>query len=271
MTEQQDGEDADAAPEPPPARRRRRVDLAGGAPAAGGDEWMLTYMDTVTLLVTLFVLLLSFSTINAEKFDSVANALSLKKYGKGILTGKVVPIQKPAEFPPKPEEPAAPADKAADLAEGLRSELADQGLTDLVEMTVHENVVDLQLNESVLFQTGEAVLIDSGRAVVEKLVPFLGKTAFPVSVQGHTDNVPIRTDLYPSNWELSAARAASVARAFIEGGIDRDRVEIRGYAETRPVASNDTVEGRARNRRVNLVLQMSEDAADADAALGGKR
>lgn len=231
---------------------------------------MLTYMDTVTLLVTLFVILLSFSTINIDKFTTIAEAMSLAKYGKGILTGAVKPT---AVTPVAPktvvEEPGPSAAKAeaeaSAMVDDLRAELAKQGLTDMVEMTVHENVVDLQLNESVLFPAGEATLTDRGLSVVDRLTPLLVASGVPVAVEGHTDNVPISTEIFPSNWELSAGRAASVARAFIARGIAADRIHISGYAETRPVAPNDTPAGRSQNRRVNLVLKMSDKATDAAA------
>lgn len=240
-----------------PKRRRRPVAMPGPQPRPT-DEWMLTYMDTVTLLVTLFVLMLSFSTINPDKFNKVAQGLRLDKYGPGVLVGEltVAPedirarVVEPAEA--APEEPAA--DMPGGMVEDLQSELRRQGLADLVEMKVHENVVDLQLNESVLFGTGEADLTDQGLSVIARLAPLVKASKMNVSVDGHSDNIPISTDRFPSNWELSAARAAAVARELIAGGIRATRLHIRGYAATKPVAPNDTAEGRRKNRRVNVVL-----------------
>ncbi len=243
----------DTAPEQaPPPRRRRKVSASlHDLPRWPADEWMLTYMDTVTLLVTLFVMLLSFSTIDREKFDAVIKGLNLEKYGTGVMTGSFTLVDIAPEITeeaPRPE----------DIAAGLQDELAEQGLTDLVDVKVRENVVDFQLNESVLFVSGQADLIAKGLSVVARLVPVLVKLDAAISVEGHTDNVPISTERFPSNWELSAARAASVTRKLIGDGIGEKRVHIRGYAATRPVADNDTAEGRQQNRRVNLILQLSD-------------
>jgi len=231
------------------------------------EEWMLTYMDTVTLLVTLFALLLSTSSVDEEKYQALAEGLSLEKYGAGILTGSLSVEEKLTEKEGEPQ--LAPASNEAPPPvpdtddEKIRRELSRQGLTDLVEISVQKNVIDLQLNEIVLFQTGEAILLDKGLSVVSRLAPILMGMGHSLSVEGHTDNIPISTSHFPSNWELSAARAASVARELIRAGLSPSKVHIRGYADTRPIADNRRPEGRYKNRRVNLILKASGDKGDA--------
>ena len=251
--------DSDTDQEPPAPQRRRRkrraFHMTSSMPKEQGEEWMLTYMDTVTLLVTLFVILLSFASFNEEKFNAVAEGLSLSKYGSGILTGTLPSTIEPAPTPaPVVDEAPLVIEQAEDMADALQSELSRQGLADLVDMTVQENVVNLKLSESVLFSTGEADLTEQGLSVILRLVPLVTASNMNVSVEGHTDNIPITTERFPSNWELSASRAASVARQLIDGGAPIARLHIRGYAATQPLASNATVDGRSQNRRVNLVL-----------------
>ena len=137
--------DSDTDQESPAPQRRRRkrraFHMTTSMPKEQGEEWMLTYMDTVTLLVTLFVILLSFATFNEEKFNAVAEGLSLAKYGSGILTGT---LPSTIELAPVPVVEQAPLviEQAEDMADALQSELSRQGLADLVDMTVQENVVN---------------------------------------------------------------------------------------------------------------------------------
>lgn len=226
---------------------------------------MLTYMDTVTLLVTLFVLLLSFSTVSPEKYAAVAEGLSLKKYGSGILSGSQGIADgaergiEPLPLAPEPKSDAAANERRA--IEMLERRLAEQGLDQDVEVKVSDNLVHLQLRDSVLFQSGRASLTDNGVRVLSRLAPMLTSGDFLISVEGHTDDVPISTAAFPSNWELSGARAAAVVRELVDLGVTANRLQMVGFAHTRPIAGNDTPEGRQRNRRVNLVLNVTADEA----------
>ncbi len=258
--------EADGPPKGPAGRRRPRM-ATFDPPAEKGErleEWMLTYMDTVTLLVTLFVLILSFASISEEKFNALVEGLRLDKYGPGIMTGSTGVMDMPGitaggSLPTK--QPAAKPDteSGAETTERLEAMLAERGLTDLVQVKFQEGLINLQLQENVLFPSGSADLIPGGAKVLDRLYPILSSGKFDIVVQGHTDSVPISTDAFPSNWELSGARASSVVRDLIQLGIDQDRLQIAGFAHTEPIASNDTDEGRAQNRRVNIVLHASSD------------
>lgn len=241
----------------PKRRPRRRSRILASVPAdGGGEEWMLTYMDTVTLLVVLFVMLLSFSSIDAKKYDAFTQGMDLQKYGGRVVLGT------PEKAGPSPIDvapgapPAGPTPSSA--AEALRDQFAGRELPDGVSMKMRENSVAFEIQERVLFPSGQADLTPRGQRVVHGLAPLFANKNLALDVEGHTDDVPISTDRFPSNWELSAARAASVARALVDAGIAEQRLRIVGYADTRPIAENGTDQGRARNRRVSLVVRVPD-------------
>jgi len=262
----QTGTETDNRSERPATRKRSRMETFG-PPAEKGErleEWMLTYMDTVTLLVTLFVLILSFASISEEKFNLLVEGLRLDKYGAGIVTGSTGIMDLPSVSPDESAPPTKPApdtksDTSAETTEQLEALIAERGLSDLVQVKFEDGLIDLQLQESVLFPSASAELISSGVDVLDRLRPILASGDFNITVQGHTDSIPISTDSYPSNWELSGARASSVVRELIRLGIAEDRLEIAGFAHTDPIASNENDDGRTKNRRVNIVLQASPE------------
>lgn len=234
------------------------------------EEWMLTYMDTVTLLVTLFVLLLSFSSLEKEKFDAMAQGLDLRKYGLGLMQGDLGILDRPTpsvalvpdglDVPPALNRVTTP--EKAPSENGLQQLLAEQGLNDTVDLSITDELVDLRLREAVLFESGEARLLETGEAVLARLTPLLNRGAFPISVEGHTDNVPIATEFFPSNWELSGSRAAAVVRSLVDLGVTESRLQVVGHAHTKPVADNGSADGRQKNRRVSLILHIAPDEAD---------
>jgi chemotaxis protein MotB len=126
---------------------------------------------------------------------------------------------------------------------------------DGVEVTAIPHGLNLRIQDHLLFDSSAVGLSDSGRQLVERLIPMLQDFQGTISVEGHTDSVPISTSRFPSNWELSAARASAVVRVLRLAGIDGERLRAIGYASTHPLASNHTPAGRASNRRVELVLQ----------------
>lgn len=232
---------------------------------AGEEEWMVTYTDLVTLLLTLFVILISLAT-----FEEPGDAPGTEQ---GVLNGSPTAIVVPdPEFGrAEPEEVAEedPRETLTDeqlrrvaeleawserVARLLRYHLQENDLLDGVELEIVNYQVVMQMRDRILFSSGSAELAPAGRAVLDKMVQALQFVDSRVDVEGHTDNVPIATTLYPSNWELSTARAAAVARFLIDAGMTPGRLRAVGFADTRPQAPNDTFEGRARNRRVSLVV-----------------
>ena len=147
--------------------------------------------------------------------------------------------------PPPAPEPVAPPQEhalASDLGEGI-------------EVIVNEGSISFRISSELLFASAEAELAEAGLDVLDRLVPTLAGNAYRILVEGHTDNLPISTARFPSNWELSSARASSVVRYLQLNGIAATRMSATGFADTRPLADNASAAGRAGNRRVELVMQ----------------
>lgn len=242
-------------PDGPEQRARPRSNSAYWdiPPRKENKGWMIAYMDTVTLLVALFVLLLSQARFDAAQFEKMVDALRLDKYSQAELIG-LPPRQLPAQ---SSTSPAPPTDPSV-FASNLRREFAAQGLENLIAVRSDRRNVEIALNESLLFPTGRAEMMRSGQQALAQLLDTLAGAPVNIAVEGHSDDRPIATQQFPSNWELSAARAAAVARQLIQSGIPAEKVHIRAYASTQPVADNATAQGRRANRRVNLRLQFAD-------------
>jgi chemotaxis protein MotB len=139
---------------------------------------------------------------------------------------------------------------ADDIMNALQP-LVAQGKVRLLETS---RGVTIEINDSILFPPGQAKLQAASNSAMVAIADVLAKTDFPITIEGHTDNIPIATPQFPSNWELSAMRATTVLRLFNDNGVGAERLTAIGYGETRPVETNTTVEGRARNRRVSILI-----------------
>lgn len=259
-----------------PARQRRRSRRRRGGDAHDDDErWLLTYADMITLLMALFMVLFSISSVNVAKFETLKNVLANAFTPKVLEGGGSIVDGGGAEAnssPPPLEALLPPAAAGASSAEtaGARSEEDDfqhlkrvldayareHGFSRSIETMIRRRGLVIRLlTDRVLFDSGSAALrADANPLLVQisRLVSLEGSHA--VSVEGHTDTVPIATSHFPSNWELSGARAASVVRFMVGHGVSPSRLEATGLAGLRPIAGNDTAEGRSRNRRVEIVL-----------------
>lgn len=155
------------------------------------------------------------------------------------------------------QEQAAEAKKAAELSRAvdeLQAYVKSKSLGDAMVIDRSADRMVIRMKSAILFKEGQAVLAPSARVIIDGLVPALSRTANKLRIEGHTDDVPIATALFPSNWELSTARAISVADRLEQGGIDRTRLSVAGYAEFHPLLANDGAEQRAQNRRVEIVV-----------------
>ena len=157
----------------------------------------------------------------------------------------------PASFP------AAPSSAAAAPLDRVMEALHSSQLEDRIEVVVGSSDVSLEIRDNILFAPASAALSAMGIGLLDELAALLQTLPYSLSVEGHSDNVPIQTVRYPSNWELSSARAAAVTRALIEKGIAPERIRAIGYGDTRPRDDNGSAAGRARNRRVSFVLQLA--------------
>ena len=211
--------------------------------------WMTTYGDIMTLLVTFFVLLISMSEVRMKKFQ---DAISNFQRQPGVFSGRnsVVPID---------HSTSSEQSKARKRNQKYRSFLAkleEKDLEDQIQANLVENGIHVVIADSLMFRTGRARLIESSRSILRVLTDLLSEDIRTVVVEGHTDDRPIDTQRFPSNWELSTARAASSVRFLQENapGYEPSRFTAVGYGPHHPRASNDTPEGRARNRRVEILF-----------------
>ncbi|SDK59234.1 OmpA/MotB family protein [Billgrantia gudaonensis] len=212
-------------------------------PTGGGDEegWLMSYLDVLTLLITLFVLLVSLMGNGVASMGSQAGGQSRQavtpeaRVAAMIVAGQLSPGMKPRNDGLKPRFSGLEIDGVS-VAEG------DRGIT-------------LRIDDNLLFDSGDARLTEQGEEVLGSLHDTLAEFDGEVSVEGHTDDVPISTSRFPSNWELSTARSIAVLRFLTELGVEAERLRAVGYADTRPLESNDSAQGRAANRRVELLLR----------------
>lgn len=247
------------------------------------EAWAIPYGDLVTLLWALFTVMYAMSSVNEGKFRVLSDSLiaafhgapkSLqpvnigeKEPGKGgdkllvgvtptaLLKVKSTGMGRDRTPPPAPSSPPAP--QVATLVRMEREvEKAMQALIEAHLITVHrENLwLEIEINTDILFKSGEGDFSPQAAPVLDKLAEVLKPFPNPIRVEGHTDDRPIRTAAFPSNWELSAARAASVVHEFMKAGIDPLRLEIVGFGEFHPLKPNTTAEGRNANRRVSIVV-----------------
>lgn len=251
----------------------------------GAPGWLATFADLMALLMCFFVLLLSFSELDLEKYKQVAGSM---KFAFGVqreIKAKEIPkgesIVKQEFSPGRPDPtifqtirqqtsnemervPRATEEvkeALAELARQVRGRLAEELEAEELELQVGEGGVMIRVRERDAFPSGSARLQPGFVPVLDKLVDVLNDMEGEIVVSGHTDNVPIDTAAYPSNWVLSAARAASVVHHLASARLDDpSRVEIRAYADTRPIVSNDSAENRARNRRVEINVNVDVDS-----------
>ena len=245
------------------------------------EAWVIPYADMLTLLMGLFLVLWAISTQDLKKLQEFGASFSgavginvVASGGDGVLDGSsspttTVPVGPQLEAAAQAaleREQQAEAARAAEDAEltavesAIRASAESQGIGHALSFRREERglVVSI-LTDDVLFDSGSALLRRDGIAVLDALAPTLRILPNHLSVEGHTDDRPIATSTYPSNWELSTARAATVLRYLVDRqGFAPDRISASGYADRRPVASNETNEGRAQNRRVDLAVLTNE-------------
>ncbi len=204
------------------------------SPGDGDDGWLTSYLDVLTLLITLFVLLLSLTPPGGGEAADTAFMRSASAVSSLPLASLATGIQ------PRHE--------------GLQPQFAELNIPGVSVSQGHEGVT-LRIDTRLLFPSGQAVLTPLGRGVVESLMGVLASFDGQISVEGHTDSVPISTARFPSNWELSSARAIAVVRHLEHQGFNISRMRAVGYADTQPMEPNATADGRAANRRVELLLR----------------
>lgn len=242
------------------------------------ERWLVSYADFITLLFAFFVVMYAISSVNEGKYrvlsDSMVQAFrsATNQQGMAMVTPPQtvsLPITPVVAKAPK-ADPVAEArrteyrQKMRNMAEDVKRVLEPLVRGGQVRVTEGVNGISIEINASALFNPGEALLGPEAVRALQAIAEVVAAGDFPIKVEGHTDNLPISTPLFPSNWELSAVRASSVVRLFVGAGVAPERLTAAGYGDQRPVADNALAEGRARNRRVTIQIEsMAPEVAEA--------
>jgi chemotaxis protein MotB len=262
---------------------RRKKNHGGGH--ENHERWLLTYADMITLLVAFFIMLYAMSVMSKQKFEQLAlsvrsgfdgnqhmQAVELSP-GTGIMQSNemIAPEHITLIRRPTPDTSAADAQKAQEEEEmqNLKAKIDavanKQGIATAMQVTETSRGLDIRiLADRLLFNKGQGALRPDAGPLLTKIAQVLNSVPNDIAVEGHTDDLPISTPEYPSNWELSTSRATNVLRFMVEqGGVSADRVCAAGYADTRPVVPNTGEDNRMKNRRVDIViLRSSTDNSD---------
>jgi len=219
--------------------------------------WMASYTDLITLLLCFFVLLFALSTIDAKKFDLAA--MSFQAAFNGILTSlPTVAIQQEI-LTPRLGGDAQNKRIAADAAMRIREIAQKENLQDAVKVDVTDTGIAIRVSGEVSFESGSDRLRPEFIAILKDLMKIINEMPErEIRVEGHTDNVPIRTARFPSNWELSSARALAVVKYMYEHGADPAKLSAIGYGEFRPIHPNNTDANRRANRRIEVYVEYLE-------------
>lgn len=265
-------------------------DLPQEEAAAGVPAWVMTFADLMTLLMCFFVLMLSFSEMDAQRFKLLSGSMKdafgvqaeiqakMMPKGTSLITKEFTP-GRPQPTPlrsvrqytinsnrnsldvPEPSKGEGPKqEELKNDAERIRKALQAEIDAKQLNVDLEGSRIIIRINEQASFGSGSDLIIRDFAPVLDKIGVLLTSIAGAVLVAGHTDDVPISTTRFRSNWDLSAARAVSVAHELMRnGGLDPARMAVTGHADTRPRATNDTHENRARNRRVEITVVRGSD------------
>lgn len=253
------------------ARRRKRFVQE----AENQDRWMVSFADFITLLFAFFVVMYSISSVNKGKYETFSESLDqalfhnekaqkspgIDKPAKvGDVPTRIQPIELPNLITVTEEEHQLSEEimeekrRLNEVSEEFQRALQPFVEAQLVGINKHDFWVELEMNSELLFASGKADLSSKAIPVLEKVAEVVRDVPNVINVEGYTDDVPISTGLYPSNWDLSSARATSVVKELVNNNIPPTRLSAVGYGEFHPAADNSTEEGRFKNRRVVLVL-----------------
>ncbi len=252
------------------------------------ERWLISYADFITLLMAFFVVMYSISAVNQGKYKILSATLSEAfrtptfnlqpvQQGEQVRTDEeqgnpdfIVPLD--AVSGAEQDEGSKGSEGPAEQLQVLKTQLVelfqDMISKDLISVTGDELWVEIEMKSSLLFGSGSAELSADAEVILEQLGQILRDQPNPMHVEGFTDNRPINTEAYPTNWELSTARSAAIVRLLSEVGVAPERLAAVGYAEFQPVADNETADGRQQNRRVVVVVSRNPDIRRSVAAVG---
>lgn len=254
------------------------------------ERWLVSYADFITLLFAFFVVMYAVSSVNEGKYRVLSESLvaAFRAPAKSLhpiqvgspakspyqdhlsIRASPVVIQLPSMPVPRttvqaggarPGAEASPARALETIAQEVTAALSPLIDAGLVHVRSSPDWVEVEINTEILFASGSAALAPEARRILERLAVVLRHFPNPVQVEGFTDDAPISSSTFPSNWELSAGRAATVVRLFAELEVEPERMVAIGFGQYRPAADNATAEGKAKNRRVLVVIRATGDAA----------
>jgi chemotaxis protein MotB len=262
----------------------------GKAKKENGERWLLTYADMITLLLALFILLYSMNQVDQAKYEQLAISLNqalgdgkgisifdgtngiMDDNGNAILehtngsngqssttgTGTVTP--EPTEGAASDSDTLTTEEEMNNLENEIKENLKGLNEEGAVGTAVEEKGLIISLADDAFFDSGEAELKTSMKKSLGKIATILNKVQNPIMIEGYTDNIPISSGIYPSNWQLSTSRSSSVAQYLVEDeSVDGTRISAVGYGEYRPIATNATEAGRKKNRRVDITILYNDE------------
>ncbi len=222
------------------------------------ERWLLTYADLITLLLAFFIMMYVFSKKDAQKYDEVASHLkTIFSGGTGLAAKGSVTATSPIDMPSK-------GASSGEIKRQLESELMDSNRNkpggENISVLSDERGVVIRVLDKAFFDEGKAELKDGAKGALDKIVPIIKSVDNHVRIEGHTDNVPIKTNEFKSNWELSVRRATEVVRYFVEKrGLPPERISATGYAEYRPIVQNNSPKNKSLNRRIEIIVVKSNE------------
>ena len=222
------------------------------------ERWLLTYADLITLLLAFFIMMYVFSKRDAYKYDEVASHLKTIFSGGTGLAGKgSVTAASPIDMPSR-------GASSGEIKRQLEGEFVDKNRdksgSENISVLSDERGVVIRVLDKAFFDEGKAELKDGAKNALDKIVPIIKGVENHIRIEGHTDNVPISTNEFKSNWELSVRRATEVVRYLVEKrGLPPERISATGYAEYRPIAKNTSPQNRALNRRIEIIVAKTKE------------
>ncbi|MDG4474748.1 OmpA/MotB family protein [Thiovibrio frasassiensis] len=248
------------------------------------ERWLVSYADFITLLFAVFVMLYAMSIVDQKKMEEVQASIQSSFSGPQTLTpalkvignkdfGLIPEVVEPPVPPQSQEEvsSAAEAQEFSQIKQDIQNNLQEYGGKNEVQLTVNERGLVISLKEAGFFPSGTAQVQPGALPLLDKIATSISRYANTLRIEGHTDNVPVKSPTFPSNWELSTARANSIVHYLMEKhGFMGAKLSVTGYGEYRPIADNATEEGRKLNRRVDIVMLSRKGAQGEALKFGGQ-
>ncbi len=227
------------------------------------DRWLVSYADFITLLFAFFVVMYAASSINEGKYQQVSSSLNAvfntePKSLDPIQVGEVSRSKNKSVIDTPLDTANSVTENLKELSDKIEQEMLSEIQADDITLRRSEDWLEVEMNSNILFDSGEVQLVNSAKPILQKIAEILSSYPNPINVEGFTDDIPIHTNVFRSNWELSAARAASVVHLFSKTGIEPGRMSAIGYGEFRPIVENNSNANREKNRRVVIAILANE-------------